>query len=179
MDFLKNNRRFDFLYGDTPFSKLECQVMQTEGENELTTVYSFADGLKITNMATIHGDAYEWVNWFENTSDKPTDIISELYDACISLPLPREEPLGRNAYKPEFDDITTIYAPTGSTWSHDEFCSFADRVDKRGFAGHLSVGKSKTFTTSGGRSSEQNAPFFNVHKDGKGYIKTEFLEAVK
>lgn len=39
MDFLKNNRRFDFLYGETPFSKLECQVMQTEGENELLRHY--------------------------------------------------------------------------------------------------------------------------------------------
>ena len=170
MDFLKTNRRFDFLYGETPFSKLECQVMQTEGENELTTVYSFADGLKITNMATIHGDAYEWVNWFENTSDKPTEIISELYDACLSLPLPHEEPLGWTAFQPEFNDVTAVYAPTGSTWSHDEFCSFVDRADNNRFIGHIPPGTKKQYATSGGRSSEQNAPFFNIHKDGKGYI---------
>lgn len=170
MEFLKNNRRFDFLYGETPFSKRECQVVQTEGENELTTVYSFADGLKITNMATIHGDAYEWVNWFENTSDKPTEIISELYDACISLPLPHEEPLGRTAFQPEFGDVTAVYAPSGSTWGFNEFASFPDRSSNNCFEGQIPAGKNKTFTASGGRSSEQNAPFFNVHKDGKGYI---------
>lgn len=38
MEFLKNNRHFDFLYDETPFSKLECKIIQTEGENELTTV---------------------------------------------------------------------------------------------------------------------------------------------
>jgi len=170
MDFLKNKHRFDFLYGETPFSKLECKITQTEGKNELTMVYSFADGLKVTNIATKKGDAYEWVNWFENTSDKPTEIISELYDACICLPLPHEEPLAWTAFQPEFGDVTAVYAPNGSTWSFNEFASFPDRSSYNRFAGHLPVGKNKTYTTSGGRSSDQNAPFFNVHKDGKGYI---------
>ena len=170
MEFLKNNRRFDFLYGGTSFSELGYEVIQTEGANELTTVYSFDDGLKITNIATMHGDAYEWVNWLENTSDKPTEIISELYDACLSLPLPHEEPLGWTAFQPEFNDVTAVYAPTGSTWSHDEFCSFADRSDNNRFIGHIPPGTKKQYATSGGRSSEQNAPFFNIHKDGKGYI---------
>ncbi len=170
MNFLKNSQRFDFLYGKTPFSKLECEIMQTEREKELTTVYSFADGLKITNIATTHGDAYEWVNWFENTSDKPTEIISELFDACVSLPLSHEEPRNVSAYQPEFGDVTAVYAPIGSTWSFDEFASFPDRKNNNRFDGQLEVGTSKFFAASGGRSSERNAPFFNIHKDGKGYI---------
>lgn len=170
MDFLKNNHRFDFLYGETSFSKLEYKTIQTEGENELTTEYFFADGLKITNIAKKRGVAYEWVNWFENTSDKPTEIISELYDACLSLPLPHEEPLGWTAFQPEFNDVTAVYAPSGSTWTHDDFCSFADRKIDNYYIGQLRVGTSKKYETSGGRSSEKNAPFFNVHKDGKGYI---------
>lgn len=170
MEFLKNNRRFEFLYGGTSFSELGYEVIQTEGANELTTVYTLNDGFKVTNIATKKGEAYEWVTWFENTSDKPTEIISELYDACVSLPLPHEEPLGWTAFQPEFGDVTAVYAPTGSTWSFNEFASFSDRSSNNRFDGHLPVGKNKTFTTSGGRSSEQNAPFFNVHKDGKGYI---------
>ena len=170
MEFLKNNRRFEFLYGGTSFSELSYEVIQTEGTNELTTVYTLNDGLKVTNIATKNSDAYEWVNWFENTSDKPTEIISELYDACISLPLPHEEPLGRTAFQPEFGDVTAVYAPSCSTWGFNEFASFPDHNSNNRFDGQLPAGKNKTFTASGGRSSEQNAPFFNVHKDGKGYI---------
>lgn len=170
MNFLKTGRRFDFLYGEKPFAELDCNMVQAESENVLTTTYTFSDGLKITNIASKHGDAYEWVNWFENTSDMPTEIISELYDACISLPLPHEEPVGCTAFQPEFDDVTAVYAPTGSTWSYNEFCSFADRKDSDRFIGHIPPGTKKQYTTSGGRSSEKNAPFFNVHKGGKGYV---------
>lgn len=170
MDFLKANRRFDFLYGGFPLSELEFSVMQSETDTGITTIYTFDDGLKVTNIAKKCGDAYEWINWFENTSNKTSEIISDLYDAYVTLPLPHEEPLGWTAFQPEFNEVTAVYAPSGSTWSFDEFSSFADRKDSNGFAGHFPVGKTRTFAASGGRSSEQNAPFFNVHKDGKGYI---------
>ena len=76
MEFLKTNRRFDFLYDGVPFSELTCQEEQVCDGDRVTTVYTFADGLKVTNIATKHGGAYEWVNWFENTSDQPTKVIS-------------------------------------------------------------------------------------------------------
>ncbi len=170
MEFLKNNRRFDFLYGGTPFSELEFNIEQTEGADRLKTVYTFADGLKITNVAAKKGDAYEWVNWLENTSDKPTQIISELWDGCVTLPLAHEAPLGKTAFLPKTDEMTTVYAPTGSTWEFDEFCSFPDKINTNRFIGQIHPGKTKTYATSGGRSSEQNAPFFNIHKNGRGYI---------
>lgn len=170
MKFLKENRRFDFLYGGTPFSELTYEVTQTESEGTLTTVYTFADGLKITNIAQKHGTAYEWVNWLENPGDKPTDIISELYDACVALPMPHEEPIPITAFQPLFHEITTVYAPSGSTWDYTEFCAFPEHKSYNNYAGHIPPGTTKQYATSGGRSSEQNAPFFNVHKDGKGYI---------
>lgn len=170
MEFLKNNRRFDFMYGEKPFSDLDCNMMQTVNGNNLTTTYTFPDGLKITNIATKHGDAYEWVNWFENTSNKSTEIISELWDACITLPIPHEEPLGYVALLPDTNEMTTIFAPKGSTWEFDEFCSFPDQNCSNRFRGHIAPGENRLYTASGGRSSEQNAPFFNIHKNGKGYI---------
>ena len=124
MEFLKNNHHFKFLYGGISFLELSCEITQTEGANGLTTVYTLADGLKVTNIASKNGDAYEWVNYFENTADKPTEILSELYDAYVTLPLPHEESPGWTAFHPEFGDVTTVYAPTGSTWSFDEFASF-------------------------------------------------------
>lgn len=170
MEFLKNQKRFDFLYGGKPFEELTYEVSQIEEGNVLTTTYLFEDGLKITNIAKKHGDAYEWVNWFENTSDKETEIISELWDASISLGLPHEDPLRWTAYQPEFNEHTVVYAPSGSTWSFDEFADFSDRKADNRFLGHLTPGKHRWFQTSGGRSSNKSAPFFNVHKDGRGYI---------
>lgn len=169
-DLVKNSRRFDFLYGGKPFSAFDRKTEQTEQGNVLTTTYTLSDGLKIVNILIRYDDAYEWVNLFENTSSEPSQIISELWDGDITLPLPHEDPIGWTAFQPEVNDITTIYAPSGSTWDYDEFCSFADRKADNRFIGHLSPGTRKEYATSGGRSSEQNAPFFNIHKNGCGYL---------
>lgn len=94
MEFLKNNRRLDFLYGDKPFKELSCEKQQTQAGNVLTTVYILPDGLKITNVAIKYENAYQWVNYWENTGAAPTEIISDLWDCKITLPLPHEDPLG-------------------------------------------------------------------------------------
>lgn len=170
MEFLKNNRRFDFLYGGKPFAELQFEITQEESGNTLTTEYMLLDGLKVTNVATKYGDSYEWVNWFENTSEQPTEIISELWDASVTLPIAHEEPLAWTAYQRNIEDVTVVYNPTGSTWRYDEFNSCVDQVDNHMFIGHLPPHFTKTYTASGGRSSEENAPFFNVYKSGEGYM---------
>lgn len=60
--------------------------------NEVTTVCQFGGGIKITNIAKKYDkyDAYEWVNYIENTSDKPSEIISDLWDCDCTLPLKHE-----------------------------------------------------------------------------------------
>ena len=108
MDFLRNEKRFDFLYGGKAFAELEYSVHSEENENVLITTYVFPDGLKITNISTKYDNAYEWVNWFENTGDKETEVISELWDASVSLKLPHEDPLRWTAYQPEFEELTTV-----------------------------------------------------------------------
>ena len=69
------------------------QKERNEIGNTVTTVYTLDNGLKVTNILTKYPeyDAYEWVNWFENTSDAPTEIISELWDCNVSLPLKHED----------------------------------------------------------------------------------------
>ena len=104
MDFLKKQKRFDFLYGGVPFSELEYEMCRKEEGDVLITEYLLADGLKITNIATQYGDAYEWMNWWENTGNKDTQVISELWDGCVTLKLPHEEPLRWTAYQPEFEE---------------------------------------------------------------------------
>ena len=173
MEFLKNQIRFHFLYNGIPFTEHNYTVTQTETANTLTTIYTFCDGLRITNIAKKHGDAYEWVNMLENISDKPTPILSELWDTCVTLSLPHEEPIPRSAYKPGFSDITTVYTPRGSYWDDYDFANRADNFNMFdvGYSGHLSPGKEKRYSAACGLSSSFDcAPFFNVHKNGMGYI---------
>lgn len=166
MDMLKSSRRFQFLYGGKQLEEYDIDITQTLDQDTLTTVYTFTDGLKVTNIARKYGKygAYEWVNWFENASAHPTEIISGLWDCHITLPMAHEEVRRRTAFLPELSTSTLVYAPTGSTWCTKEFyCKIDDKAT-------LSPGMSKEFKTSGGRSSEAQAPFFNVHKEGRGYL---------
>ena len=173
MDFLKNNRRFCFLYDKKQLEDCDFTVSSEQNGEELTTVYTFSDGLKVTNKARKINKfgAYEWVNWFENTGDKSTGIISDLWDASFSISLEHEEKLPLSAYIPEPGEITKIYNPKGSDCTEYEFCSRRDGVFWLNQGNYLKVGSTKKFGSSHGRSSDdRSAPFFNIHKSGKGFI---------
>lgn len=172
MDFLNSNQRFTFTYGGKAFNELELQVDRSEGIDSLKTVYTLPDGLKVTNTAKKYEDfgAYEWVNNFENASNMPTEIVSELWDCCCDLPLEFEEPRKWQAFAPDPEKATKIYAPAGSTWDEYEFYSNINHLHDNYYTNHILTGRTKVYSTSGGRSSDKNAPFFNIHKNGKGYI---------
>lgn len=69
------------------------------------------DGLKITNIAKKLDNAYEWVNYFENTSEKPSEIISKLYDCSINFPFDEAEKKYTGAYHVGFEERVGLYAP--------------------------------------------------------------------
>ena len=141
--------------------------------NEVTTVYLFDGGIKITNIAKKYDkyDAYEWVNYIENTSDKPSEIISDLWDCDCTLPIKHEENRKwGEAYFPDTKTATKVYAPIGSVWSKTDFSCDVDAIRDAGRINHIYPGDTKEYSASGGRSSEERAPFFNVYKDGEGYI---------
>ena len=95
MDFLKKSKRFSFMYGDKPFWDLNPYVKAAENGNSLEIEYTLPDGLKVTNIAKAYPDfdAYEWVTWFENTSEKPSNVISKLYQTVIlKFPLSTKSP---------------------------------------------------------------------------------------
>ena len=88
MDFLKNNRRFSFKLGGADAWDSDYKYEVTSIGNEVATVYQFGGGIKITNIAKKYDkyDAYEWVNYIENTSEQPSEIISDLWDCDCTLP---------------------------------------------------------------------------------------------
>ncbi len=173
MFFLKNNRRFSFSYGKKEIKENDYDVEVKENGNELITVYNFSDGLRITNIAKKIDKfgAYEWVNWLENTGDKESQIISDLWDADFAMPLGREEENKPSAFIPDSDEITKVYNPNGSDCTSYEFNSQPDYNFENRALNYLKSGQSKEYGSTDGRSSDNNcAPFFNVHKAGKGFL---------
>lgn len=172
MDFLKDNKRFSFKLNGENAWDLDFNLKTTEEGNTLTTVYQFKNGIKVTNISKKYDKygAYEWVNYFENTSDKPSEIISELWDCDCTMPLEYEENRKWEAYFPDIKTATKICAPSGSNWSKKEFYSNIDKIEENTRINHIHPGQIKKYSASGGRSSEQNAPFFNISKNEKGYI---------
>ena len=88
MEFLKNNKRFSFTYGESKAPECAVKTEVNENGNELITAYYFDGGLKFTNVARKieKFGAYEWVNYLENIADSDTELISELWDCDIALP---------------------------------------------------------------------------------------------
>ncbi len=172
MEFLRKNKLFSCKLGGKNIWDLTYEVKKEENGSTLTSVYTFPDGLKITNVAKKYHDydAYEWVNWLENTSDSPTGIIADLWDCDVTLPMMHENPRKNEAYFPDEKKATKVFAPAGSTWSKTEFHCDVDAMNEKTRLCHIYPGDTKCYATSGGRSSECNAPFFNVHKNGTGYI---------
>lgn len=171
MEFLKSNRRFSFKLGGKNAFETDYSVEATENGNELVTVYSFDGGLKVTNIAKRYANgAYEWVNYFENTADKPTYVISDLWDCDVKLPLEHEENRKWTAYLPDVKTATKVYAPTGSVWSAKEFHCDIDVALDNYRPNHIEVGMTRKYSNIGGRSSDGKAPFFNVFKNNNGYI---------
>ena len=170
MNFLKNNDRFSFTYGEKRAFERAFSKSVYENGNEIITVYDF-DTLRITNRAKkyVRFGAYEWVNEFENKGSEQTEIISELWDCDIDIPFPHAEKRKPSAYCPDKSAVTQIFAPLGANVGERDFSASVDEVNFN-MPDYLFPGKSVRFKNIGGRSSDGHAPFFNVHENGKGFI---------
>ena len=163
MDFLKNNVLFSFKYDGVDAREYLFTLHEKSESDMLFREYLFEDALKVTSKSRkISGfDAYEWVNCFENVSDDKTRVISELWDADITVPWTHEEPRGATPWQPDRSKHTIIHSTRGSTSGPSDF-SDAEKI--------IFPNQSATYTSVGGRSSDGTAPYFNIHKEGKGII---------
>ena len=167
MEFLKKQNLFSFSYDGRSIWNCKAERRVSENDNEIITELVLSDGLKVTNIAKKHGDnAYEWVNWFENTGSEPTKILSDIWDCDYVIPFEKDEKKGHTAYEPDKDKIMKVYAPSGSTWSAYEFYADPDKVDGSNFLPyHLTPDRPhQCYQNYGGRSSDQRAPFFNLKR---------------
>lgn len=173
MDFLKNNARFSFIHEGKNGFELKHTKNITENGNEIISEYIFENGLKITNIAKFYEkyNAYEWVNWLENTGKESTGLISGLWDCDCEVALKKASPCLPTPYLPNTDTTTKVYAPVGSTWSAEEFFSDVHRIENSSYKNFMFLNEQKEYKAEQGRSSGgENAPFFNVHQDGLGVV---------
>lgn len=172
MKFLRNNKRISFLYDGKSIWEHGLKTNIKQNENKIVCEYLTADGLKVTNIAIKYSDfdAYEWVTWFENTGEKPTGIISQLYDCDTDIPFGHDDFLPRTAYIPEAEKDMKIYSPNGSDWVEEEFCCNIDVFKENRYNNHIYPGEVKSYKNTGGRSSEGKAPYFNIHRQGRGVV---------
>lgn len=148
---------------------MDFEVESIEEENSLITIYYFKNGITVTNISKKYDKygTYEWVNYLENTSDMPSEIISKLWDCDCTMPLEYEENRKWEAYFPNIKTATKIYSPSGSTWTKKEFYTSIDEIGGNRRINHIYPGEIKKYSASGGRSSEQKALFSTYQKTKK------------
>ena len=171
---------FSFKLGGAFWLDKAPKIERRESGNITVTVYEFSGGLKLTNTVTEYPEysACEWMNFWENEGDAPTDIISEIWDADVALPLPLSEKKETGAaYLPEDGNVIKIYSPHGSDSSALEFVSDADSLQRSRYSqNRLTVGQVRKYATVGGRCAQGPvAPFFNIKH---GRLDTGYIVAV-
>lgn len=162
MDFTQDIKRFSFRYDGCDMNEYAPERKVSQNGEKVLYEYVFGDGLKVVNICTFYRDfdACEWVTWYENTSDKPGKVLSDIWDADITVPVERDAERAP-AFVPDPEKDTVIFTPKGSYWAADEF--YCDM-------NHIGPSEIKLYKTSGGRSSQERAPFFNIHKSNTGVV---------
>ena len=136
-------------------------------------VHELEHGIVVTTVAKEYKefDALEWVLHLTNFSEENSGVISDLYDCDVLLPLtmPSQPKAG---YRPTKGNACVItmngMVPGRFYWENDkvsatEYGLNLEYLDK-------APNKTKTFSNTGGRSSEGMMPFFDVTAGGKGYL---------
>jgi len=140
-------------------------------EVEDKKVYSLDKGVNITVEKKEYKEfnALEWVVYFENTSNKNTDIFSNICDCDTMLPL---KYLGETkaGYMPKSGNACVI-TMNGSVegfnyWENDKVSATEYNFNYE----YLDKISTKSFANVNGRSSDKTMPFFDVTSRGEGYV---------
>ena len=138
----------------------------TDGST-VTDIYEFGS-IRVTNVKKYYDgfDGVEWVNYFENTGDTASPIISDIFDADISLPLGdfEEIPRSRWSWSPKKENALAVYTPTGSSHGASDFECLTGKSLNAKMTNWLTGDGELFFESKTGRSSDTDtAPFFNLN----------------
>lgn len=151
---------FSFRYGSVEAATTAHGESPWSLDNRLTVTP------KITEYPEF--DATEWVLWFENPGEEPSDMISNLWDANIRLPLPVPN-APRSGFSPTSDHlfVTSMQGCVdGSLYIHN------DQTSAEEFSLHREYLYARTlrFANITGRASDGTMPFFHLSAGGEGYF---------
>jgi alpha-galactosidase len=159
---------FSFQYGGRSLTELMPTAEMSEKHTADGDIqryqfrYLLPDGLVITQHIAryIDSNAIGWVLYFENTSDCPTKILTDINDCDISIPYISSVPTPKPGYSPP-DETTAVFSANGSNFQRDDF------YPRKEF---LLPGKPLRYSCTGGRSSQGTSPFFDVNCGKYGII---------
>ncbi len=129
--------------------------------------------LRVTVEAIDHPafSAREWVLWFENPSRERSAILSDIRDGDFLVPLPPQPEKFRGDIAVPGERAVVTMTGCGGPYSTDDAASAREfSAVPRYF--HPCRGRNYAFEASNGcaRSSESQAPFFEVTQAGQGAI---------
>ena len=129
------------------------QRTETIDDNRTKNIVTYTDpatGLEIQCEAIVYSDypAVEWVIYFTNTSKADTPIIQDIQAIDALITADTLEPI-------------ILHHSQGSLCNDTDFLPYDDSISK---------GEKKTLTTSGGRSSQNSLPFYNIQLGSEGLI---------
>ncbi len=164
MQLFENPQHFSFTYGGIPFWNLEMETRTTTAGDERVWEYRLPDGLTVRHIVTLYPayGACQWVTWFRNDADTPSQLLTDLCDCDLRFPLQAEPQPSGKAFLPG-KDTTRVYNPIGSLSIWRDFSCCDEFYDTC-----LRPGDSRRYTASGGRSSQARSPFFDVSREGAG-----------
>ena len=167
--------RLTFAYDGQPVDsdRQEKSVAQRDGWR----IESFAlpKGLVVSTESVRHGEAVEWVTWFENRGQEETGLLSAINDCDVSLPFEKDEIPPSAALKAEGPGLL-VHAHNGSSNDAADFSadvtSWTGGSFRKAALPNLPDGKPSTqhYGSVRGRSSDPTLPFFNLNRGEKGVI---------
>lgn len=126
--------------------------------------------VKLASRAYPEFDAVEWVLEFSNPSDRDSGVISDMADCDVLVSLP-DEVVPKNPGINSKPGERAVVSMNGCIHS-DNYKERDDRCAAEfGWVVNYFRGKRNPryeFESSGGRSSDRQAPFFEVTQDGRG-----------
>ena len=161
--------RFSLTYGGKAVSSGELPV--TESGNE--RIYTLAEGVTATLKAEEYPEsgAMKWMIVFSNASGHDSDVLADICDCDVLLPLPVPSPK-RPGYMPKSGDACVIVyrgMVDGRLYQENDAESALEYAPRTEYLDRA-PGRTKTFANVNGRSSDGTLPFFDVTAGGEGFI---------
>jgi len=133
-------------------SKQTTEVLDAARTKKVLVYTDATTGLEVRYEMIVYSDypAVEWVLYFTNTAEEDTPILENIQalDTLITSP-------------GGASDSVILHHSQGSLCNDTDFMPYDDA---------LGEGEKKTLTTSGGRSSQNSLPFYNIQFGNEGLI---------